>query len=1085
MRILQIRFKNLNSLVNEWEIDMTDPAYVADGIFAITGPTGAGKSTILDAICLALYGRTPRLDRVNNSENEIMSRQTSECFAEVTFETSAGRYRCNWSQHRARNKPDGTLQSPKHEIANADTGDILQSNIRGVANQIETITGMNFERFTRSMLLAQGDFAAFLQAAADERAPILEQITGTEIYSEISKRVHERHRDELEKLKLLKEEVADIPVLDPELEAKYTMNLNNYQNEEKQLQVKFKEAGEALAWLNSIEELKSQLSSLVEERNCLGKEIEAFKPQKAKLEQAQKVSTLDSEYAILTETRKQQAKDEVELQNAEDAFPEIIFLAADLFKKLSNAEQDTIKCKDNLKNERPLIQQIMSLDQSIADIKRLRDDIEHSLKKDKSMIDENTKTQKGVQKQRSEAEEQLKKVSKYLEEHAQDEWLVSNFAGVQEQLNHLLQKHQEIIQTDKEIKKAKKVLKQKSHTLEEHQIRSNTLSQTLKEASQKLQLKKDALNSILGDRLLREYRTEKDNLLRNMVYLRQIAELEDYRAKLGDGEPCPLCGAKDHPYARGNVPVPDETEHKIAKLTDLITEAEDIEAAIQKLQEAEITAQKDFDESEKQKVNAENNRTAAEATLTGIKKGREKIEKDFNTLKKEIITKLIPLGINEVPDSHLEAIEKSLRERLQEWQSYAKQNAEIRTAISNYDIEIKSLEGIIDTQNSELSKQKEKLEAQNVELDSFQRKRSQLYGDKIPTKEESALNAALDHAEQAEKQARDLHTKHQHKVITAQTRIDSLQESIKKRKTELNKLESEFAKSLPMIGLTDEKQYIETTLPVSQRDELSKKAKELEGKQTELLAKQKDRKERYDKELAKKITDLTIEDIKSQNKALEISLNELRESITSLKLKLKENDRLKSLHQAKQNGIEAQAKECLKWGNLHALIGSADGKKYRNFAQGLTFDVMVGHANKQLQQLSDRYLLIHAQKNPLELEVIDNYQAGEIRSTKNLSGGESFLVSLSLALGLSQMASKKVRVDSLFLDEGFGTLDDESLSLALEALAGYQQNGKIIGVISHVQALKERISTQIQVIPHSGGKSSLSGPGCRPSQIDD
>src|SRR5690554_1306251 len=199
MKILQIRFKNLNSLVGEWQIDLTDPAYVADGIFAITGPTGAGKSTILDAICLALYGRTPRLSRVTRSGNEIMSRQTGECFAEVIFETTAGRFRCHWSQWRARKKPDGELQMPKQEIANADSGEISASKLREVAEQVETLTGMDFERFTRSMLLAQGGFAAFLQAAADKRAPILEQITGTEIYSDISMRVHERQRQEREK----------------------------------------------------------------------------------------------------------------------------------------------------------------------------------------------------------------------------------------------------------------------------------------------------------------------------------------------------------------------------------------------------------------------------------------------------------------------------------------------------------------------------------------------------------------------------------------------------------------------------------------------------------------------------------------------------------------------------------------------------------------------------------------------------------------------------------------------------------------------------------------------------------------------
>jgi exonuclease SbcC len=129
-------------------------------------------------------------------------------------------------------------------------------------------------------------------------------------------------------------------------------------------------------------------------------------------------------------------------------------------------------------------------------------------------------------------------------------------------------------------------------------------------------------------------------------------------------------------------------------------------------------------------------------------------------------------------------------------------------------------------------------------------------------------------------------------------------------------------------------------------------------------------------------------------------------------------------------------------------------------------------------KMTDRYLLVHDPSQPLELNVIDNYQAGEIRSTKNLSGGESFIVSLALALGLSQMASRNVRVDSLFLDEGFGTLDEEALETALEALVGLRRDGKLIGIISHVTAVRERIGTQIQVVPGTGGRSILTGPGC-------
>ena len=194
---------------------------------------------------------------------------------------------------------------------------------------------------------------------------------------------------------------------------------------------------------------------------------------------------------------------------------------------------------------------------------------------------------------------------------------------------------------------------------------------------------------------------------------------------------------------------------------------------------------------------------------------------------------------------------------------------------------------------------------------------------------------------------------------------------------------------------------------------------------------------------------------------------------------LTENKAALARMKEKRTVITAQTNECRRWEKLHALIGSADGKKYRTFAQGLAFEIMVSHANRQLEKMTDRYLLIRDDEQPLELNVMDNYQAGEIRSTRNLSGGESFIVSLTLALGLSKMAGRKVRVDSLFLDEGFGTLDEDALETALETLSGLHQDGKLIGVISHVSAMKERIGTRIAVTPVSGGKSAISGPGCK------
>ncbi len=203
----------------------------------------------------------------------------------------------------------------------------------------------------------------------------------------------------------------------------------------------------------------------------------------------------------------------------------------------------------------------------------------------------------------------------------------------------------------------------------------------------------------------------------------------------------------------------------------------------------------------------------------------------------------------------------------------------------------------------------------------------------------------------------------------------------------------------------------------------------------------------------------------------------LRDEIAGIRHQLQTNQVAVHSMQEKLAGIAAQKHECSRWEKLHDLIGSADGKKYRNFVQGLTFEIVIDHANRQLQKLTDRYLLVHDRDKPLTLNVIDSYQAGEIRSTRNLSGGEGFIVSLALALGLSRMASRNVRIDSLFLDEGFGTLDEAALDTALDMLAGLQQDGKLIGVISHVPMLKARISTQIEVIPQTGGRSRIIGPG--------
>ncbi|MHB8879997.1 MAG: AAA family ATPase [Thermodesulfovibrionales bacterium] len=1081
MRILEVRFNNLNSLSGEWSIDFTHPAYTSNGIFAITGPTGAGKTTILDAICLALYGRTPRLNKVTKTENEIMSRQKGECFAEVSFETQKGSFRCHWSQRRARKKSDGELQPPKHEITDIASGKVFEVKLRGVAEQVEAVTGMDFDRFTRSMLLAQGGFDAFLKADPDKRAPILEQITGTEIYSQISIRVHERQREEREKLNIIQAETAGIVILEPEQEKEIQQALESKQKEETDLTTKFADTGKAISWLTAVDGLKKEIISLADEASKLQSDIDAFKPERDKLSRALSAASLDGLYATLTAIRKQQVDDQTALKAEEEALPKLESSAKGQAESLKLAEQQAVKVKEELKAAAPLIQKVRLLDQKLADQKKAVSEGEESCQKDAAKIVMDKQAILKEQKKRFEAQKTFELVDGHFKEHAQDEWLISGLAGVEEQLGGLISKQKEIVQKEADQAKAVKALEQATKSLDNCQKQCGTRRQELDNASKRLQQGKDALRQLLGDRLLREYRTEKETLLREMAFLAKIAELEDHRAKLEDGKPCPLCGATEHPFAEGNVPVTDETEQKIEVLTKLISKAEDQETAIKKLEDAEVTARNNLTEGEKQETAAANDKKAAEKALAEVKEGLENLRTDFTERRQAVSAKLLPLGITEIPDADVSSLLESLRARLNAWQAQVKKKAEIEKRIADLDSEMKRLDAVIETLSKALAEKSERLETLKKDHTIGSDERKELYGDKSPDDEELRLNKAVSDAEAAEKKARDLHNEMQQKWSTAKTHVESLKKRIDQREPELKKGETEFSAALGPVGFSDEEQFLEAILTAEQRDKLSAKAKKLDDSQTDLKARQKDRETRLATEIAKKVSDKSLEELEPQYKECEDSLKELRDIIAGLKHKLSENTAAKELIKAKQTAIEAQKKECRRWENLHELIGSADGKKYRNFAQGLTFEMMINHANRQLQKMTDRYLLIKNDAQPLELNVIDNYQAGEIRSTKNLSGGESFIVSLSLALGLSHMASRNVQVDSLFLDEGFGTLDEDALETALETLAGLQQDGKLIGVISHVPALKERISTQIQVFTQAGGRSAITGPGCRSS----
>ena len=1131
VRILKLRFMNLNSLAGEWEIDFTHPAFSSEGIFAIAGPTGAGKTTILDALCLALYGQTPRLGKVTKSGNDIMARHTGECFAEVSFETPGGRWRCHWAQHRARGKPGGELQSRRHEIAEADSGKILESNIRGVAERIEGVTGMDFERFTRSMLLAQGEFAAFLQAGADERSPILEQITGTEIYSRISVRVHERRREEKMSLELLEDSIQGIEVLGPDEEAEMIEALKVKQGEEKALSERSEDTRRALERLMRIEGLKREIADLAAESGRLDAEAEAFAPRRERLEAAMSASSLEGRYQRLQAARIRRREDREALEGLGAALPELEAASSSAEESLQAARNRTQAAKKQQESAAPLIQKVRALDDRLEDTGKTIAEERESCREHGARIDKKRQEGHLEREKYSGIREKLEAVRGDLDARRDDEWLIEGLGGVKEQLSGLLTLREELGRGERAHREASGALERARASLEGARLQSGIRRRELSEAAGLLDRGRENLAALLAGRLLREYRGDREHLREQQIHLNRIAALEEHRGYLEEGRPCPLCGALHHPFVEDS-PAPasedvisaiskikktseideidqiestgelektkkirkideiNKNDQKIAALGRLIAEAETREATVRELEAAEIRARGGLSEAETAESAAVSTVNTAAESLAGasdnLKRHRAALESRGRALSQTLPPGLAhalkgPLDkpFEDQAQKNIPALIEKLEARRERRRRRMSEKTELEGRLDSLAAHITSIDAVIAALEDALAERSSRLKTMERRFSELTEERRALFGGKNPGDEERRLGEAAARAETRETQAREKRDRQLRERDAAKDRIAELSAGIARREPELITLENDFAAALGPGRFGNEQEFLDARLPEESRAELEAHARNLDNRRTRLNTAVDDRRGRLAAEQADSITEESPETLRRRLDEHEESLKELREIIAELRHGLRRNADAGERLREKRSAVEGQKNEYRKWDQLHGLIGSADGGKYRGFAQGITFETMVGRANLQLRRMTDRYLLVRDETEPLMLNVIDNYQAGEIRSTRNLSGGESFIVSLALALGLSRMSSRNVRIDSLFLDEGFGTLDEDALDTALDTLGGLRQEGKLIGVISHVAALKQRIGTQIEVTPLSGGRSRISGPGCR------
>lgn len=955
MKILAIRLKNLTSIEGTVEVDFrTEPLHSA-GIFAISGPTGAGKSTLLDALCLALYDKAPRFatsvenvnladvgdNQINQSDvRNLLRRGTSDGYAEVDFLGIDGRrYRSRWSVRRTRNKINGSLQPQTLEVKELDTEKEFQGTKKELLIQLVELVGLTYEQFTRTVLLAQNDFATFLKSKGAAKAELLEKLTGTGVYSRISQEVYARNKAAQEEVTLIQNRMNVIELM-PEEELLALQKEKELSTEKRALGIKL--LAEQNEQLNVVRSLKIQ-EELWKKKQQEEQEEQAREKvlQGALASQEEGLVHFKAQWEAIQPDLKKARQLDVQIQSQQSSYIQSQQILQAANRQVAEQEQKMRVAAEQLQVSYSSLNRLLS-HVGIEEALQL-EQVEEILRQEESKLAAATSTN----------EERLLRLNSF---------------GYP-------------LLAEEQVKLQKELTRQQN-------IRQLTETQT-KAKTEIERLEKEVANCL-------KQLTEQETALKVTQRLYENArmavgkDVKALRRQLQEGEACPVCGSTAHPY------------HQKQEVVDTLFRSIEQEYNVastnyQQMNNRSIALQRDL--AHQKTVDGQIAEQLAALYKAGIEAGNEE----------QIQHRLAELAERILEYRNLYAEWQRGDEEIKKMRAHCEA---LRENVSLCRLAMQKVssakEQLVILQNA-ASAELKRFEVIEKALNVLRQERSQLLKGKSADEAEAAvakrekeLNLAL---EKARKEVEAVHN-----------RLSGLQGEMKQIALAIGELQEQYKK-------IDSPELLPEIIKKQQEENLNIE-RALSTMEARLLQQAKNK--------------LTVEQI----------AKELAE---------------------KQTVAE-------RWAKLNKLIGSADGAKFKVIAQSYTLNLLLLHANKHLSYLSKRYKLQQV-PDTLALQVIDCDMCDEIRTVYSLSGGESFLISLALALGLSSLSSNNLKVESLFIDEGFGSLDAESLRTAMEALEQLQMQGRKIGVISHVQEMSERISVQVQVHKKVNGKSVLTVVG--------